>query len=44
MASKTKRTELKRKNRNTRMGKKRKTASRKNGTTKSKAALFGDKE
>ncbi len=44
MASKTKRTELQRANRNTRMGKKRKAALRTKGTTKTKAALFGDAE
>lgn len=42
MASKTKRLELIRKNRNTKMGQKRKAKNRNHGTTKTKAALFGD--
>jgi hypothetical protein len=44
MASKTKATELRRANRNTKMGQKRKSKNRNQGTTKTKAALFGDKE
>lgn len=43
MASKTKRTELKRTRRDARMGKKRKAANRNKGTTKSAKELFGDK-
>lgn len=42
MASKTKRTEIKRKRRDARGGKRRKSAARTNGTTKSKKELFGD--
>lgn len=44
MASKTRATELKRQRRDTRGGKKRKTANRNKGTTPTKAQLFGDKE
>jgi len=43
MASKTKKLELIRKKRNTRMGQKRKAKNRNEGTTKTKADLFGDK-
>lgn len=43
MASKTKKLELIRKNRNTKMGQKRKAKNRNQGTTKTKADLFGDK-
>jgi len=42
MASKTKKTELKRANRNTRMGNKRKAKLRNHGTTKTRKDLFGD--
>lgn len=42
MASKTKKLELIRKKRNTRMGQKRKAKNRNEGTTKTKAALFGE--
>jgi hypothetical protein len=44
MASKTFATELKRKRRDARGGKKRKAALRANGTTKKPAALFGDEK
>lgn len=43
MASKTKKLELIRKNRNSKMGQKRKAKNRNEGTTKTKAELFGDK-
>jgi hypothetical protein len=42
MASKTKKTELKRANRNTKRGNKRKAKLRNYGTTRTKAELFGD--
>lgn len=42
MASKTKKLELIRNNRNTKMGQKRKAKNRSQGTTKTKEALFGD--
>ncbi len=42
MASATRKLKLIRKRKLSRMGKKRKTANRENGTTKSKAELFGD--
>ena len=42
MASKTKKLELIRKRRNTKMGQKRKAKNRNHGTTKTKAELFGD--
>lgn len=42
MASKTSRTEMKRKRRNARMGQKRKAADRNNGSTKSAKELFQD--
>lgn len=44
MASKTHATELKRLNRNKRMGKDRKAQLRNQGSTKSQAALFGDEK
>ena len=44
MASKTKKPEVQRKAKKTKSGKRRKTKNRNQGTTKSKAALFGDKE
>lgn len=43
MASKTKATEMKRKRKVQNQGKRRKAASRTNGSTKSPKALFGDK-
>ncbi|MEO0335602.1 MAG: hypothetical protein AAF202_04380 [Pseudomonadota bacterium] len=43
MASATKKTELKRKRRDARMGKTRKAENRNEGTTRSAAELFGDK-
>lgn len=43
MASKTKRTEMKRTRRDARMGTKRKAALRTKGSTKSPKELFGDK-
>lgn len=42
MASKTSRTEMKRKRRNARMGQKRKAADRNHGSTKSAKELFQD--
>ena len=42
MASKTKRTEIKRRRKRVTSGKKRKAALRNKGTTKSRKALFGD--
>lgn len=44
MASPTKITKFRRKRKKARAGKKRKAANRNKGTTKSKAALFGDKK
>jgi hypothetical protein len=43
MASKTKKLELIRKNRNSKMGQKRKAKNRNHGTTKTQKELFGDK-
>jgi hypothetical protein len=43
MASKTKKLELIRKNRNSKMGQKRKSKNRNEGTTKTQKELFGDK-
>lgn len=44
MASKTFATELKRKKRDARMGRKRKASLRANGSTKTPEALFGDEQ
>ena len=44
MASATRKLKLIRKRKHSRMGKKRKVSNRENGTTKSKAELFGDND